>query len=280
MRCISPITLKNPAKISAGLYMTVPCGKCGACKANRRAEWSFRLQEEMRASTNAFFITLTYSNENLKYNINSRLETLEKTDLQKFIKRLRYKNCNKWNNKLRYYAVGEYGTTTLRPHYHAIIYNIHPSLIQSISDIWKLGHCQTVPANEATIHYVTKYHVNYDKKKKGREPEFANMSRRPGIGHSYIEKGKGKWNRDHGRVYVMNNGFAQKMPTYYKKKIFNPFALKRLALEGIDKSDLQYIKEIRRLEKLKIKNPSQYLEEKYILASERVKEKAKKQDKI
>ncbi len=40
--------------------------------------------------------------------------------MQLFIKRLR-KYFN--NNKIKYFYCGEYGTQTLRPHYHMIVYN-------------------------------------------------------------------------------------------------------------------------------------------------------------
>jgi len=48
--------------------------------------------------------------------------TLKKTDIQKFFKRLR-KCHGKKHKSIKYYAVGEYGGQTLRPHYHIVIFN-------------------------------------------------------------------------------------------------------------------------------------------------------------
>ena len=48
---------------------------------------------------------------------------LRKTDLQLFFKRLRYyvsKQCP--SEKVRYFAVGEYGPVHFRPHYHILLF--------------------------------------------------------------------------------------------------------------------------------------------------------------
>lgn len=176
MKCVSPINIKDPRKLRAGLRLTVPCGKCGACKSNRRAEWSFRLGEEFENSKNGRFLTLTYSDENITY---GDLPSLNKRDLQLFFKRLRKASAKICNWRIRYYAVGEYGTDTERPHYHALVFNLHPDLWDRIDSIWGLGHVVVGDVTDKSIHYTTKYHVNYDKgasKDKGRAPEFATMS--------------------------------------------------------------------------------------------------------
>lgn len=60
-------------------------------------------------------ITLTYDDQNVPTNY-----SVEKPALQKFFKRLRKSLRGK---KIKYFACGEYGEKTLRPHYHAIIFN-------------------------------------------------------------------------------------------------------------------------------------------------------------
>lgn len=61
----------------------------------------------------SYFITLTYSEKNIPENM-----SLEKSHLQKFFKRLR----KQLTSKVRYFAVGEYGTKKGRPHYHVILF--------------------------------------------------------------------------------------------------------------------------------------------------------------
>lgn len=72
--------------------------------------------------------------------INS-LYMLSKIDLQLFLKRLR-KNLTKFTDeKIRYYAVGEYGPQTFRPHYHLLLFFDSPQTQQAlsfcISQAWK-----------------------------------------------------------------------------------------------------------------------------------------------
>lgn len=156
--------------------MEVPCNKCGACRHNRRIEWTFRLKEEFQTAKCAHFVTLTIADEHLCY---GDLPTLVKTDLQKFMKRLRKEQSLYLDWKIRFYAVGEYGTKTQRPHYHLILYNAHPITIEHLQKLWPFGHVSAGQVTDASIHYITKYHVNYDKEVAGRAPEFALMSRRP-----------------------------------------------------------------------------------------------------
>lgn len=269
MQCPSPLTVEDPRYDHASRRVTVPCGKCGACLSNRRADWSFRLAEEMKTTINTFFITLTYENKYLKITKDG-YPTLDKKDLTNFIKRLRKDNSKLWKNRLRYYCVGEYGPKTGRPHYHGIMYNIHLDLAipgTGIIDHWDMGNCTVSPVTDARIHYVSKFHVNANKNEivdeetgeiYERVGEFATMSRKPGIGAGYIERAK-KWHQENESTYVINNGFKQRVPRYYKEKIWDPVTRQRLSTESIPEADKRYWREYTRLKKLGIENPDSYM---------------------
>ena len=160
MQCFEPISIRNPKGLSAADRITVPCGKCAACLQNRRGEWTNRLKIELEDATSAFFITLTYNEEHVTY---CNVASLVKSDLQKFIKRLR-KSIEPY--KIRYYAVGEYGTITNRPHYHIILFNLPVDKIDNVRKAWtdkqgeEIGHIDVGAVTGASIHYVTKYHIN------------------------------------------------------------------------------------------------------------------------
>lgn len=217
--CISPITKKNKKinHLSKANEQTsqVPCGKCAECARNKIKSWYFRIEQEIKVSKNVHFVTLTYDEDNVPKNENGQ-KTLVKKDCQLFLKRLRKKEEN-----VRYYLVGEYGTKTKRPHYHAIMFNIKN--VENIQNEWRNGFTFNPPLdkNGAEIHYVLKY-LNKEKKGKikGVEPEFSLMSK--GIGKNYLTPQMIKYHlQSVEKSYVMGkNGEKLPMPKYYKEKIY------------------------------------------------------------
>ena len=128
MHCINPVTLnryehRRALKIVTEQGMTVPCGKCIACRKAKAREWTLRMLHELDTSRDATFLTLTYDDDSLHVSPNTGFASLCKRDLQLFFKRLRRALPGL---PLRYFSVGEYGDNTLRPHYHAIMYNLSP----------------------------------------------------------------------------------------------------------------------------------------------------------
>ena len=164
-------------------HVMVPCGKCEGCRAAARQDWAIRMYHESQSFDRNSFVTLTYENSP---------ERLIKSDLQKFIKRLRKHS----NRQLRYFACGEYGEETNRPHYHMILfnedfrggytYNIDDQLYgnSALNRIWSHGTCTLSDFSMATACYVAGY-VN---KKLGDEDTFNIMSKRPPIGYDYAVK--------------------------------------------------------------------------------------------
>lgn len=130
------------------------------------------------------FVTLTYANEYLPPG-----GALDKSHLRDFFKRLRSRMGDK---KIRYFAVGEYGDESSRPHYHAIIFNcdhIHDHL--HIERSWPFGHVDVGDVNKDSIQYVCGYTIKKmtsedDPRLEGRPPEFSVQSNRPGIGATAV----------------------------------------------------------------------------------------------
>lgn len=150
MRCIHPI------RIRGGALGLVPCGKCNSCLANRRSDWSFRLYNELKVASSAYFLTYTYDDNHLPIN-DCGFPTLNLRDVQLFKKRLRKRQATFVSDRIRYYTVGEYGTIGDRPHYHSIMYNLHPGLVGEIPRLWTGGLCHVGTVTPASIAYVTKY---------------------------------------------------------------------------------------------------------------------------
>jgi len=205
-------------------YMPFPCGKCPACVRRRVSGWAFRLNKQSEQSNSAHFVTLTYNDEHIKKTKNG-FETLVKKDVQDFFKRLRKLT----KQKISYYAVGEYGDTGERPHYHIILFNANPKIVENA---WKLndisiGNVHFGDVGDASVGYTLKY-ISKDKKipqfnGDDRQKEFALMSK--GLGAGYLTDNMVKWHTKgniENKVYLpLKDGKKAAMPRYYKDKLYD-----------------------------------------------------------
>lgn len=239
MPCYSPVKAwRSPEggrlvfKDSPGAYreLTIPCGYCIGCRLDKSRTWAIRIMHEASMHPFNSFVTLTYQDEYLPVAPTGCL-TVDKTDLQKFFKRLRKSLGAK---KIRYYAVSEYGDQTGRPHYHAIIFDWRPSdleyytksqgntlyISKTLDSIWGMGRCWVGDVTFESAAYCARYVM---KKLYGAmariyeldevEPESALMSRRPGIGHSWFQKFRAD-------VFpydsvTLRDGISASVPRYY-----------------------------------------------------------------
>nr|CAI9752530.1 replication initiation protein [Microvirus sp.] len=86
---------------------------------------------------------------------------LRKSDLQLFFKRFRYFAKKITDEKVRYFAAGEYGPVHFRPHYHILLYFNSQALLQACSEIilqsWKYGRVDCQRSKGQCSSYVTSY---------------------------------------------------------------------------------------------------------------------------
>lgn len=232
MQCEKPITLfKNLDRQKYPDGLSVPCGKCLLCRMAKRREWSTRMLHELTYWEDSIFLTLTYDNEHLPLNpLGMPLNyngSLKKSDLQKFIKRIR-KRIEP--NKIKYFACGEYGDKEERPHYHLIIFGLSILDDELIMSCWPfcdwtnkaIAENSMGLAEADSIRYVAQY---IDKKysgelenehywNKGRDPVFRIGS--CGLGKSYMLDNAEQMISN---SYVSVNGVKQSLPRYYMKKL-------------------------------------------------------------
>jgi len=210
------------------------------------------------------FITLTYDDDFLPFG-----GSLYRPDFQKFCKRLRKKV-----GPFRLFYCGEYGETTRRPHYHAILFGFRPNdpelfsqgkhkLYESklLRETWGLGHASFGEATFETAAYVARYvtkkitgpaaekHYQTVDPETGEiydlVPEFNGMSRRPGIGLPWLKKyGRGAYERDE----VVLRSKAMKPPRAYD-----------LQFEVTDPLLFQSVKLARQRKHSVLPDPNEYL---------------------
>lgn len=192
------------------------------------------------------FITLTYSNEHIPEDYG-----LHKEHFQLFMKRLRmhfYRTYPPTREKpeghlLRFYACGEYGENTRRPHYHAVVFNCaFPDQVlfkgnadpgrniytsKTLEDIWGMGYVTCSHVTYANAAYVASYvrkkmtdakHYERVNPITGElfkvEPEFSLMSRRPGLGRAFIER---NLNDVYPDDFLIVDGHKSRVPRFYDK---------------------------------------------------------------
>lgn len=249
MPCYKPIDV--PKKGYVDLRVTVPCGRCMGCRLDKKLNWALRLVDEAQGHLFKWFLTLTYNDQNLP-----RSGSLVKRHAQLWQKRMRKARPD---DKIRFFTGGEYGDRTRRPHYHSIMFGadfpdkrIHSKsgdhqlfVSDELNKIWGMGHCYigTVTLDSAAYvaGYVTKkisgdmaeQHYTRLDPLTGEivklEPEFAIMSRRPGIGAAWYEQFKDDVFPSDTKVM---KGKPGPVPRYYTDKLKDESAAMYEAVKG------------------------------------------------
>lgn len=235
--------------------VSVPCGRCIGCRLERSRQWAMRCLHEASLRKYNSYITLTFNDENINKN-----KSIQLRDIQLFMKKMR-----KRYGKMRFFACGEYGENTRRPHYHVLIFgfdfkdkkfhtkskghNLYTS--KSLNKIWPYGFALIGDVTFESAAYVARYIVkkalgpNIPKNCyvdietgemiEGLEPEFVTMSKKPGIGMKWLRRFRQEV-YDNGDDFVVINGKKMKPPKYYDKM-----------LEVVDKELSEKIKAKRRI---------------------------------
>lgn len=226
------ITFNRNSSLS-GSSFKVPCGQCIGCRLERSRQWAIRCMHEKKLHADNEFVTLTYDNDHIPADW-----SLNKRHMQLFMKRLR----KIYGAGVRFYGCGEYGDENGRPHYHLILFNwtvedkrlykynhrgeaIYSSII--LDKIWGQGFTTLGDVTFDSAAYVARYVMkkvtgdaapdHYERVAPNGEiyclqPEFTNMSRRPGIGADFFHKFS-KEIYDHDSVIM--NGVEVRPPRYY-----------------------------------------------------------------
>lgn len=217
--CLTPINLKKlGATTDSYATQQVPCGKCLECRKRRTNSWFARLTEQLKVSDTAYFVTLTYEDASLPYSDNG-LISLDYRDFQLFMKRARKLQ----KKKISYFLVGEYGSQTFRPHYHAIVFDVEN--ISTFLNEWKHGNTHAGTVTHKSIYYTLKYCTKSITEgdrdpDDDRKPEKALMSKALGLSHltaSIISYYKD----DVTRNFSMLGNRTIPLPRYYRDKVFS-----------------------------------------------------------
>lgn len=94
----------------------------------------------------------------INHNVPNRIPYVCNRDLDLFLKRLRSYYPDE---KLRYYAVSEYGPTSFRPHWHLLLFSnserFSKTVCENVSKAWSYGRCDASLSRGFAAPYVASY---------------------------------------------------------------------------------------------------------------------------
>lgn len=209
-----------------GTELEVPCGQCIGCRLDKARAWAVRIMHEVSMHEVSSFLTLTYADDPI---------SLNKRDITLFFKKLRRYLELTDDIKIRYFQVGEYGEQFARPHHHVILFGYdfpdkkpfkkigqHMQFISPLlADLWPHGLHSIGSVTEDSAMYCAGYchkkitGVKAKEHYQDRQPEYATMSRRPGLGKPWLDK----YMADiftHDKV-VVKSGYICRPPKYYDR---------------------------------------------------------------
>lgn len=233
----------DPNRYHNNQYIDIPCGQCVGCRIDYSREWALRCVLESKYHDRTMFLTLTYDDVHVPHttytdNVTGEIKdilTLNPDDFTLFMKRLRFHFSKKYDKQLRFFACGEYGSVTLRPHYHAIVFGLDVDDLKQVStsphgypvyssdfieEIWGKGFITLADSSFETCAYTARYVM---KKQTGKDsdfydvhnlvPEFVRMSRKPGIAKQYYDDHVLEI-YEHDKI-ILNDGKIFKPPSYF-----------------------------------------------------------------
>lgn len=94
----------------------------------------------------------------VKHDVPNRIPYICNRDLDLFLKRLRSYYPDE---KIRYYAVSEYGPTSYRPHWHLLLFSnserFSQTVLENVSKAWSYGRCDASLSRGFAAPYVASY---------------------------------------------------------------------------------------------------------------------------
>ena len=249
------IVFKKSDSLPSSETLQLPCGKCIGCRLDKSVSWAIRSTHEAQMWDQNCFITLTYDDDHLPRGgtlVKEHFQKFMKRFRKRFGSSIRYFQCGEYGSERDEYGV-PIKHSLGRPHYHAVIFNFdfvdkiylkgegEETLwySETLNDLWQNQGFTTVGSvTFESAAYVARYCTKkINGKQKDRlnaaglkhyeridpftgeiielEPEYANMSRRPGVGSDWYEKFKGDL---FPHDFAVNGGRRHSVPAYYRNK--------------------------------------------------------------
>lgn len=225
------------------LLIPIGCGKCIECKNQKAKNWQVRLLEDVKDNRNGVFVTLTFSDSEMKKldkEIDIKIQGYARdNEIGKLaVKRFRERWRKRTGKSPRHWLVSELGHKgTERIHFHGIIWTNER---EWINKHWKYGYTWTQKKRKnvggAIATYVTKYMTKIDKHHKEYKEIVLTSD---GIGAGFIKRDKIGYYRykgeDTNEQYITTTLQKIGMPIYYRNKLWTEEEREKLWINNINK---------------------------------------------
>lgn len=234
----------------------IPCGKCIECIKQKGRDWQVRLLEDIKHMKNAYFITLTFSDQSIA-------KLSEKTEITGYpldnyiatrATRLFLERWRKTHKKsLRHWLITELGhQNTENIHMHGLLWFENKDDILKLDQHWQYGYTwKGIPiyeknkiigyqnyVNDRTIGYITKYVTKRDHLHQYYNPIILCTA---GIGKQYMLGTNCYRNRfkleNTNETYKTDTGYEIILPKYYKRHLYTDSQLEELWMQKLDKNE-------------------------------------------
>lgn len=249
----------KPPPITDWRVMKVPtkCGRCEECRKQYARDWKVRINEEIKHDTRGMYVTLTFSNENIKEL--SELEetkeltgyTLDNAIATIAVRRFYERHRKKYGKTIKHWLITELGQrNTEHLHLHGIIWtDLSPIEIEGFwryggmyDGKYRAGHIKKSYINARSVNYITKYITKKDLKHKEYKSIVLASDR---LGKRYIDTYNATLNKYKGEktkeTYTTRNGMEYALPMYYRNKVYSEEEKEKLWILKIDKG-VRYLK--------------------------------------
>lgn len=227
----------------------IPCGNCIECRKKIANGWRIRLLEEIKTHKYMYFVTLTFSPEELSKLVQFAEKPESNYIASIAVRRMLERYRKKYKVSMKHWLITELGHQgTERIHLHGIVF---PTTEQEFELLerqkngwmakwkwWKYGNIFVGDyVNAKTVNYIVKYVTKIDTDHQGFKGQVLCS---PGIGKNFIENSgilyTYKYIKNNSRTdYRTPEGGKMALPTYYKNHLYDDNERELIWREQMDK---------------------------------------------
>lgn len=223
-------------------YVPIGCGNCIECREQKAREWRIRLAKEIEQHKYKYFVTLTFSNEELE----KLCKELHITECNAVAAIAVRRFCERWRKvhkkSIKHWLITELGQDeSERIHLHGLLFPEDELTNEKLATFWKYGISDTGQyVSMRTINYIIKYVTKIDNKHKNFKAQIFCSA---GLGKAYLKEYntqiKHKYKPHNTQEFLLlPNNTKVNLPIYYRNHIWDDDTRIKLWTDRLDKGTI------------------------------------------